>query len=224
VQKFKQAWDGFLVWGRLNAALVEALEPAFLVALSRLNPDITDRRQRFIQFFTGFVVLHVNDPTPHLLPALFNHGSLADRVSFASQVGFFIGQMAEDTRHDVWDRWLHQYWHKRLQSIPLQLDEAEMCQMLEWLPHLGGLFPQGVSLAVTATLTRIEHIHLIHEMRKSDLVTRFPTETAKLLIYLCPRVAGYHGTDIKMVAKRLPALNCELKQRLDESMAYAGFA
>lgn len=29
-QKFRQAWDGFLVWGRLTPALVEALMSAFI--------------------------------------------------------------------------------------------------------------------------------------------------------------------------------------------------
>ncbi|QJQ17124.1 hypothetical protein [Enterobacter hormaechei] len=34
-QKFVQVWDGFLMWGRLYPALVEALLPAFLPPLYR---------------------------------------------------------------------------------------------------------------------------------------------------------------------------------------------
>ena len=221
-QKFSQAWDGFLVSGRLNTPLVEALQPAFVSALQRLSTDLADRRRRFIEFFTALVVFHVDDPTLHLLPALFEDGSLEDRVSFASQIGFFLRQMADNTRQDLWDRWLCRYWQNRLQSVPLPLDEAEVRKMMEWLPHLGELFPQGVSLAVSAPAAQIIHTSLMYDMKKSDLVPRFPTETAKLLIYLCNRAPGYHATDISTIARRLSPLDSELRRRLDESMARAG--
>lgn len=220
--KFAQAWDGFLVWGRLNTQLVEALQPAFLSALQRLGTDLAYRRRRFIEFFTALVVFHVSDPRLHLLPALFDNGSQEDRVTFASQIGFFLRHMAEYTRRDLWDRWLHRYWQDRLQSVPLPLDEAEVRTMMEWLPHLGELFPQGVSLAVSAPAAQIKHTSLMYEMGKSDLVTRFPTETAELLIYLCNRAPGYHATGISTIARRLPPLNPELRRRLDESMARVG--
>ena len=142
-------------------------------------------RRRFIEFFTELMVFHVDNPNLTLLPKLFESGSLEDRVSFASQIGFFIRHMTEKTRQDVWRRWLHPYWENRLQSVPVPLDEAEIKAMLEWLPHLGELFPQGVALAVSARPVRIEHNHIPFVMRESDLVTRFPTETAKLLIGSC---------------------------------------
>src|SRR5690606_18648456 len=34
-QKFAQGWDGFLVWGRLNPAIADALLPAFVAAIPR---------------------------------------------------------------------------------------------------------------------------------------------------------------------------------------------
>ncbi len=222
-QKFSQAWDGFLVWGRFNTPLVDALLPAFLAALARLDTDLADRRQRFIEFFTVLAVFHVDDPTIQLLPDLFKNGTLEDRSTFASQLGFFLRQMDESARHNLWERWLHRYWKNRLQSVPLPLDDIEVKQMLEWLPHLGELYPQGVTLAISAPLTQIEHAHLTYEMQESDLVTRFQTETAKLLIYLCPRIQGYHGTYIRKIAEQLHALDIELQRKLKQALAHAGF-
>lgn len=222
-QKFSQAWDGFLVWGRFNTPLVEALQPAFLAALPRLGTDLADRRRRFIEFFTMMAVSYIDDPTHELLPALLNNNSIEDRRNFASQIGLFLRQIDEPARQNLWERWLHRYWQNRLNSIPLPLDESEARQMLEWLPHLGEQYPQGVALAVRASISRIEHTDLIYQMQKSDLVTRFPTETAELLIYLCPRVLGYHGRYISIVAKRLSALDPEFQRRLSEAMARAGF-
>ena len=220
--KFAQAWNGFLVWGRLNPWLVESLQPGFHLALRRLDAQAPDRRRRFIEFFTALIVFHVNDPTPDLLPALFKNGSLEDRITFASQLGGFLRPMAENTRRDLWARWLYRYWKNRLQSVPLPLEGAEVRKMLEWLPHLGDQFPQGVSLAVSASPVQIAHTQLMHQMRKSDLVTRFPADTAQLLIYLCDCLPGYHAEDIGMVARRLPQLNPDLSRRLDEAMARAG--
>lgn len=222
-QKFLQAWDGFLVWGRFNAPLVEALLPAFLAAIPRLGTDLAHRRQRFIEFLTVLTVFHVDDPTLQLLPAFFKDGNLQDRSIFAIQLGFFLQQMEEPARYNLWERWLYNYWKNRLQSVPLPLNRVEVENMLEWLPHLGELFPQGVSLAISAPLSKIEHARFLYKFQESDLVTRFPTDIAKLLIYLCPRVQGYHGTYICNIAKILPALDSKLQLTLNESMARAGF-
>lgn len=220
--KFAQAWDGFLVWGRLYPTLVEALMPAFLGALQRLSANLPDRRRRFIEFFTALAVFHVADPTQQLLPALFQHGSMEDRIGFASHLGYFLRQMQPATKKQMWDTWLHRYWLGRLQGVLAALDEAEIRKMLEWLPHLGEVFPVASSLAARAPTIQIEHSHLLIELRDSDLVTRYPAETAELLIYLCNCVVGYHAADLRTVAARLPALAPALRRNLDEALARLG--
>lgn len=220
--KFAQAWDGFLVWGRLYPTLVEALMPAFLGALQRLSANLPDRRRRFIEFYTALAVFHVADPTQQLLPALFQHGSMEDRIGFASHLGYFLRQMQPATKKQMWDTWLHRYWLGRLQGVLAALDEAEIRRMLEWLRHLGEIFPVASSLAARAPTIQIEHSHLLFELRDSDLVTRYPTETAELLIYLCNCVVGYHAADLRTAAARLPALAPALRRNLDEALARLG--
>ena len=220
-QKFAQSWDGFLVGGWLNPALVEALLPAFVVALERLNADPPDRRRRFIEFYTELAVFHVAAPMQELLRSLFQHGSLEDRINFASHLGYFLRQMQPAAKQELWDRWLLRYWRERLQAVPAALDEAEIRKMLEWLPHLGDSFPMAISLAVRAPTIRIEHSQLLFKLRESNLVTRYATETAELLIYLCNCV-GYHTADLGSVAARLTALAPNLKRKLDEGLARAG--
>lgn len=219
---FGQAWDGFLVWGQLYPVLVDALMPAFISAAARLSDFPDRRRRRFIEFYTAVAVFDVTDPMQELLPALFRHGSIRDRVSFASHLGFFLREMEPTAKQQLWDRWLLRYWRERHQAVPAALDEAELREMLEWLPHLGDLYPVAVSLALCSPKIRIEHGSLPYELRDSDLVTRYPTETAELLIYLCNCEVGYHAADLGRVAIRLPALEPELKLRLDEALAHAG--
>ena len=221
-QKFIQAWDGFLTWGRLYPALVDALLPAFVAAVPRLATDLDDRRRRFIEFYTALATFHVSDPTQRLLPALFEHGSLEDRLVFASHLRYFLRQMQQPAKQKLWDGWLHSYWDNRLQGVLAALDEAEIRKMLEWLPHLGDAFPDAVALAVRFPAIRIEHSLAPYELRKSDLVTRFPNETAELLIYLAGCTVGYHVADLASIEARLPLIPDQIRNRLDEAFARAG--
>jgi len=221
-QKFRQAWDGFLVWGRLNPALVDALMSAFIGALERLNVDFSDRRRRFIEFYAALTVFHVADPMANLLPALFKHGSVDDRVGFASHVGHYLRQLQPAAKQELWDVWLYRYWQDRLQAVPVKLEEAEIRAMIEWLPDLGELFPAAVALVVRSPHIHIEHSRILYGLRESDLVTRYPAETAQLLIYLCNCVVGYHAGDLGSVASRLPALSSALKRQLDDGLAQVG--
>jgi len=221
-QKFAQAWDGFLVWGRLNPALVEVLMPAFLDAVARCATDLRDRRRRFIEFYTALAVFHVSDPTQQLLPVLFEHGSLEDHLAFASQLGSFLREMQQEAKQQLWNGWLSRYWQDRLQGVLAPLDEAEIQKMLEWLPDLGDAFPDAVALAVRFRVIRLQHSHALYELRKSDLVTRFPIETAQLLIYLAKCVAGYQATYLAEINARLPPMPVELRSRIDEAFARAG--
>ncbi len=221
-QKFAQAWDGFLVWGRLYPALVDALLPAFVAAMPRLPADLGDRRRRFIEFYTALAAFHVSDPTQHLLPELFRHGSLADRLAFASHLSYFLRQMQPAAKQQLWNGWLRRYWQDRLQGVLAALDEAEIRKMLEWLPHLGDAFPDAVALAVRSPAIRIEHSHVLFELRESELVTRFPAETAELLVYLSDCAVGYHAADLARVDARLPPIPAQLRSRVDEALARAG--
>lgn len=221
-QKFAQAWDGFLVWGRLYPSLVEVLMPAFVDALQRIVADLPNRRRRFVEFYTVLAVFHVSDPTHQLLPSLFQRGSLEDRLSFASHLCHFLRQMQPEAKKQLWDGWLHRYWQDRLQGVLAGLDEAEIRKMLEWLPLLGEVFPAGVSLAVRFPNIRIEHSHLLFELRESELVLQYPAKTAELLIYLCNCGVGYHANYLREIAQRLTGLSEDLRRRLDEALAHAG--
>jgi hypothetical protein len=220
---FKQAWDGFIVWGRLHDLLAEALKPAFISAVPRLNTDISQKHRRFINLFAALVVFDLNDPTSDLVPALLHYGSTEDRNSFAYHLGVFLANMSPAMRQSLWERWVYRYWKSRLTSTSAPLAESEMKTMQDWLPHLGEQFPEGVSLAVQMPITYLEHCDSIRKLRESDLVVRFPPDTAKLLIYLSPILPKYQQADILAIVARLPPLEINLKRELDESLARAGF-
>lgn len=221
-KRFAQAWDGFLLWGRLYPALVDALLPAFIDAMPRLPAFRKDRRQRFIEFYTALAAFHVSDPTQHLLPTLFRHGSLEDRVAFASHLGYFLRQMQPVAKQALWDGWLKRYWQDRLQGVLAPLEDAETQAMLDWLPHLGDSFSEAVELAVRFAPIRVEQSVLLFNLSESELVVRFPAEMAKLLVYVSNCVVGYPATYLARIDARLPPIPGELRRKLDEAFARAG--
>ncbi|KEA63135.1 hypothetical protein ADIMK_2659 [Marinobacterium lacunae] len=222
--KFGQAWDGFLMWGRLNPALVDALLPAFIAAMPRLAADMGNRRRRFIEFYAALAAFHVSDPTQQLLPALFDHGSLEDRLTFATHLGYFLRKMEQSARQQLWNGWLRQYWQDRQQGVLATLDDTEIRKMLEWLPYLGDVFPDAVALAGSFPVIRIEHAYFLYELRNSELITRFPIESAELLIYLanCICLSGYSPADLEEINARLPQLPDQLRHKVNEALARAG--
>lgn len=219
---FDQTWDGFLAWGRLYPALVEALIPAFVAALPRLDEDLSRRRQRFTEFYTALVVFHVSDPKVQLLPELFKYGSPEDRLSFASHLGYFLKNMDPANRQQLWARWLQDYWRDRLQAIPKPLDHAEIRAMREWLPALGDAFPDAVSLVLRSPAVPSEYAHFLHQLKESDLVSRFPIDTSELVIYLTNCIPGYQTGELAQVAKRLTNIPPEVAHKLDEALAKIG--
>ena len=221
-QIFSQAWDGFLIWGRLSPAIVDALLPAFMAAIPKLAANLDDRRQRFIEYYTALAVFYVSDPTQNLLPALFQQGSLEDRLSFASQLESCLRQMQPAAKQQLWNSWLCRYWQDRLQGVLATLDDNEIRKMLKWLPHLGDSFPDAVALAIRCPVIRIEHSYALYELRKSELVTQFAVDTAELLIYLANCLAGCHVSYLEEINARLPPIPATVRTRVDEAFALAG--
>lgn len=219
--KFAQAWQGFLAWGRLFPQLAQALQPAFIAALGRAG-DLSDERSRLIEFYAALCAFHVADPLQELLPALFQHGSLEDRRTFAWQIEYLLRQVNPQSTSRLWNTWLSRYWQNRLQGILARLEPGECRAMIEWLPHLGAHYPAAVALAIQMPPLTADHNHALFELRESALVTQYPEDTARLLIYLANGIEGYQVGFLREVAARLVELPAELRQQLNEALARAG--
>lgn len=220
---FAQAWHGFLAWGRLYPPLAAALLPAFMVAIARARTDLPKQRSRLIEFYAALCAFHVDDPLQELLPILFQHGTLEDRVTFASQIEYMLRQMDSQGVTKLWNGWLSRYWHDRLQGVLAPLEPPECRNMLDWLPYLGEHFPAAVLLATQMPAFHADHTHVLFDLRESDLVERFPEAAAHLVIYLADRVQAYQLADLAEVARRIGDLLREpLSYRLTEALARAG--
>lgn len=219
---FAQAWQGFLVWGRLYPALADALLPAFMGAIRRSQTDLPDHSSRLVEFYVSLCAFHTDDPFQELLPNFFQHATMRDRVAFASHIELILRQIESQAINKLWNGWLSHYWSERLQGVLGQLAPQECKKMLGWLTHLGDNFPAAVSLAIQMPLSATDQGHILFDLRESDLVSRFPEASASLLIYLAAALPSHHADDLTQVADRLNNLAPPLDHQLREALARAG--
>ena len=222
--KFGPAWNGLLFSYKLHSALLDILIPAFVSAVSRMDADLPSNcLRRFIQVYTELAVYHVDNPMQQFLPELIRNGSLEDRVIFATHLAFILRNMNPEVTHKLWDRWLRCYWQERVQGVPAVLSKDEFQRMLTWLPRLDDSFPEAVLLIVRSPAIRIKfHYSLLDELLQGDLVARYQTETAELLIYLCDNEDFHDLSKLRDIDSLLPELAPDLRHRLDEALARIG--
>jgi hypothetical protein len=220
-QKFNQAWSGFLMSGGLCPALIDRMQPAFIAAVPRISHDAKELRESFIEHYTALTV-YIADPKLELLPQLFQQGSQADRLVFASTLGSFLRKIPQSNKQQLWRDWLRQYWEDRLQGILAPLNEFEVFKMLEWLPHLGDVFPEAVALAIRSPAITITDVYALRELRQSKLVQEFPHETAKLLIYFSSCNIEYFTDELECIQADLPPISPEITKELMEAFVLAG--
>ena len=213
-------WDGFLC-GRLNPAVAEVLQDAFLNTVSSMNElfeEGTSSRQRFIYKYTDFVAHFVDAPLTSWIPAFFRQTQEDDRISFARNIAQILGNIATDQKQGLWDRWLHQYWQDRLHGRPAPITPAEAGVMLNWLIELDHLFEGAVNLAIQMPNPHLDQVSLVRHLNRWKATESHPVATAKLLVYLAESNPSqwlwYEGKNLidKLIAHGLPqALEGELK-------------
>lgn len=220
---FTPAWDGFLSRGCSIPELQERLIPAYLPAIHRFAAG-SSRREKFVNRFTELVLFYVDNPTSTLFPQFFQNITADDRIEFARCIKRFLSTMQSETVAQLCNRWLTHYWELRQQGIPTTLNDSEFKIMLEWLPALGDAFPDIVSIVISARPITLENNVVPYLLRESDLVTKFPDATARLLIYLSQSISTMHNAQYMVeISHRLTTLSSELRSQLDEEYARKGF-
>ena len=182
------AWHGFLRGGALNPELSELMFGKFLGALPRLDSIFTNerRRQEFIGRYTTMAVYFIEDPFHEWIPSFFRHAdSGGARQAFARSIGMLLGNMDDARQRDVWDRILSRYWEERLRGVPPPSpDTAEISAILDWLPVLGGVFPEAVKLATKTGGEGLDKHLLVHRIARGEFADQYPEATARLTIHL----------------------------------------
>ena len=217
---YKAIWDGFLTMGRFTPSVAELLDEAFLEAVQYINSDLSDRRDRFIKAYVTMIGYYVKDPIKEWIPTFFAHSDTKGRYIFASKVDNHLYRMDEARQQNYWQHWLKRYWQNRLEGIPKPLESDEIKGMLEWLPHLTGVFSEAVDFAIQMPKIQWDAGEMLYGLEKSDLPNTHPESLTRLVIYLgqshsTHAMLRYQAKELigKLLQSPLPP---ELKTKLQE--------
>ena len=222
---YKAIWNGFLTLERLTPSVAELLDKAFLEAVQYINSDLSDRRDKFIEAYVTMIVYYVNNPIKEWIPKFFAHSDAKGQHTFVFKMGNLLRQMDETQQQEQWNRWLKHYWQNRLDGVPKSLEPDEIKDMLDWLPHLTGVFPEVVDFAIQMPKTQWNAGRMLYGLEKGDLPDAHPEAMTRLVIHLgqsdLPGYAWYKGRELidKLL---LSNLSSELKQELKELAAKLG--
>ena len=226
---YKAIWDGFLTWRRLTPSVAELLSEAFLDAVQHIACDLSEqnRRDKFITCYTIMLAYFALDSSEKWISEFFTHSDAEDQHTFANEIGGCLDQMDEAHQQEQWNRWLKPYWQDRLDGVPKPLESDEIKRMMDWLPHLKGVFPEAVELAIQMPQSESggkRASEVIFELERSDLLEMHPEATAKLVLYVRPSLpptdlAYGHQKQIQreLIGRLLKSpLPPELKTKLQE--------
>ena len=216
-EAYSPVWHGVLN-GDLNAQIANALEGAFLKAVSHMTELFsTELRTVFVGVYTGMAVYSVDDPLDAWIPKFFAHSSQEDKRKLAWNMGNYLRNMDDAKQRDLWERWLRDYWKNRLQGIPGPLTVAEIPSMLSWVPHLKTFFPEAVEYAIQMPKSPFEDTSIVHQLNEGDAWSKYPGATVRLLKYMAdcepPPWVWHEGEEL---IKKLRGL--DLSEELDRQL------
>ena len=187
IQQARQAWDGWLSWGRLSEPLLRELIPLFRKSFPHLSSELQKERDRFVEWVVVISIFWMDDPLKNdWVTDFLQTVEDQDRVNFASQIGNRLISMEMGIKKGLWDRWLKRYWEGRNQGVPVPLSNGEIKEMVEWAGELEPVFPEVVEVVCEGRVPQFEHTSLFWRLEKkeSNISNRYPGDLARLLVHL----------------------------------------
>ena len=129
----------------------------------------------------GWLIDGAND---QWISEFFKHADERLRNQFASAIAHRLRDLDEGRQQEWWNVWLKDYWRNRLQGVPAQLHDTEIARMLEWAIRLPGVFSEAVEVAIQMPPVPLTRSYILHDLRESELIGRYPDDLAKFLIHL----------------------------------------
>jgi hypothetical protein len=181
-ERARRTWDGFLYWGRWTDQLLESGLLGNYLDTARHIEGFGEELRRQLAEHLAAVALY-SEIDPGTWAAQFT-GTTPDhvRVQWLNHIAWALDRLDADVRQRQWDRWMRDYWTRRLDSIPLRLTFEEASALAGWVVNLEDAIDEAVDLAVAAPAGLQQHGQVLHDL--GDHVERAPAAYARLLGHL----------------------------------------
>ena len=218
-----RCWDGYLHVGGAHPKLLEA---GLLASYLKIAP-IADRwddasRRSFYMHLAAIALFTGINPIEHgWLDEFTAHADPDSRTRWIRAVRAELNSLSTSAADAQWDSWMHDYWDRRLWSIPQEMTATEASHLAEWAACLGDRFPQAVELATDYPAPISEFLPVTlgrtgDEANRTDHLVEHPEQAAQLLTHLLANIdkipppyesimSAYLGEVVPVLLDRLDA-------------------
>ena len=214
----EQAWHGYMGGGWWNENVLPVLMPLYEQTFRRLGDHFTrGLRTQFSKHLASIAIF--GSPNPISAGWLARYLSAVDeqdRIDFASSVAIYLASMEEESVKALWERWLAEYWSRRITGIPLPLSQDESTQMVYWVVHLGPVLPQAVDRVCSSPAPRLQDSTLYKELVQREYTSRYPQSVTPLVLYVLEDAPQpfYHCRYVERLVRSLLATDASRKDLL----------
>jgi hypothetical protein len=205
-RRAQQAWHGFLFWGRLHEALLTELIPLYEKSFTHVQTEVDELRDHFGEQIADIVLYSSQDPLRGgWLGKFLGAVGPSDREAWATQIGHRLRFLQGDAAQDLWNRWMRDYWQRRVTGIPLPLEMAELEKMIRWSVYLKPVFSEVVELICGSSAPPLKHTHLYRELVEKNLAVSHPEAVTRLLQHLLPKADEpfLHCHELEQLVRKL---------------------
>lgn len=205
--KAKQAWDGFLTWGRLTGRLANDLLPMYESAFPHLA-SLGQLRERFAEHLSAVAFLAERGPVEDgWLLRFTREAESSDVTNWARFVTDQLEPMTDEIRELAWNRWISSYWRRRIDGNPRPLSAGEAQAIAEWPLELPSNFEHAVDNVCAGPAAGSDR-GFYYRLKKSGLPERYPSAVIRLTNHVLSgeaREGFWHCDDALDIARRAAA-------------------
>ena len=214
-EKAQRAWDGFLTQGRFSDPLLgQGLLDRYIETASQHLDELSEATQRNLYSHLAIIALDGREDPLKWVPTYTARVSREAKVEWARGVARYLGELPDGAADQQWNRWIKQYWQKRIEGIPRTLPLAEASALVGWIVKLEDpmSIAEGVALAKQRPAQLEEDGHLLFELTEGKL-DKAPAAYGELVAFLLENterssLQGSGGCDdLRKIVARLRELS-----------------
>jgi hypothetical protein len=218
---FRQVWDGFLQGGQMAEKVAVDLEPAFLFVCEKMNWLQDEVKEKLVGYINAYVMYFAHAPLDLQIPVFFRNAEPKERSEFFRQIGYQLAKMELSGKERIWGKWLDEFLKRCASGRYGALSDDDVTEIIDWLSHLDHMYPDAVEQVVRIPIRELRDDHGLDFLRDTDLIERYPEETALLFTHVIGRMTyRYEGLWPGMIG-RLAGLSAERKRSLNEALIAA---
>ena len=228
LEKARQAWVGYLYWGRWTHDMLEALLPLYSQNFPRVANELGGLRDQFCSHVATICMFStISRVTRSWLWKFIREVEPQDRKNFAAHVGGVLADLDAKATNSAWTRWLRAYWDDRLNGRPLPLDRAEASEMVAWAPSLSGAFDEVAERVCSISVEFDVDDYIYDRLAESKASETDPQATARFLQHVLSRsdspIYSFDSlSELLNILKTQPDIASEVEQ-IENQLASRGF-